>query len=503
MTNPLKYLHGLNPAFVLVVLVVANLAAHAPLLITDYFGEQDAARIANDSIRAAHNGYFYDLEAMVYSTPLYLDALRYGLQTGLISPCSVPFWMTFVSLIASAAITAALFIFVFRLTGSVLAAFGAALILQFNPTFWFNSLYGFATIVAFALFMGSLALFQSALNKSSPRFQYLLFLGAALMYIVAVMTKVDVLLASAIFCLPVWQSGRSLKSRLIWIGTLVLFSGLVFLLFNHYAAILAPHREATGQWDKWQSQFFVGFERLVSKNNLKIIVRSVGFLSVPTAFVGVVLAGWQPKWRPAIFWLVMAGLPLVLFWGVIAGNSARHHLVPSLFLCIVLALPLAMRIRWVWVSVLAIICVVNYLYYPPSPNTVSPSGRLLANVSLLKERVKELHSMGEEIARLPNEKVGIIGGGPLHPYFTFEIMRNSHYLKHDFRANVQRFEVQKGNLVRSFILFYKTPEISEIAALANRGYFLVVVDNKVIKELGNLSELQGRWVPLEQLGLKN
>ena len=40
---------------ILLILLCFILAFHTPFLLTDYFGEADSARIANDSIRAAYN----------------------------------------------------------------------------------------------------------------------------------------------------------------------------------------------------------------------------------------------------------------------------------------------------------------------------------------------------------------------------------------------------------------------------------------------------------------
>ena len=103
----------------------------------------------------------------VYSTPLYLHIPQISLQSGLIVASDIPFWMALASLIASATVTVALYIFLYRLTKSLPVALGAALALQLNPTFWFNSVYGFATIVALALLLVSLVLFQEVLESST------------------------------------------------------------------------------------------------------------------------------------------------------------------------------------------------------------------------------------------------------------------------------------------------------------------------------------------------
>jgi len=52
MTKSVKHLYPANMLLILVALFILNMAMHAPFLITYYFGERDAARIANDSIKA-------------------------------------------------------------------------------------------------------------------------------------------------------------------------------------------------------------------------------------------------------------------------------------------------------------------------------------------------------------------------------------------------------------------------------------------------------------------
>ena len=494
MTKLANQFYPLNVLVILVVLLVVNVAIHTPLLITDYFGEQDAARMANDSIKAAYNGDFRQLQYTVYASPLYSDALRFFLKTRVISISDIPYWMSFVSLISSAVVTVAMFIFVLCLTTSVLTALAASLILQLIPVFWFNSLYGFCSIVALGFFMVSVIFFQIALSRRLSKYKYLLLFGASIFFVLAVMTKVDVLLASAIYCLPVWRSNRSLNTKVIWIACLALFSGVVFLLHDQYAKTLI---ETAFSWKNFDSAFPAHFDTFFSRGNLKIIAKAVGILSIPTALTGLALMGWRREWKSVVFWLALSGLPLVLFWGMRPGNSARHNLIPSLFLCIVLVLPLMMHAwrKWAWAGFLCVICLINYLYFPPGVGTVSPSGRLLASTRLLVKRVKDLHMTGKAIAHLPYGKVAVIGQGWKFPYFSFEVLRNGQlsYMDHTGISLEMKNEKQK----QSFWV-YPEPEISEIVALAERGYFLVIAD-KMVEKVSHLAELQGKWVPLDHL----
>ena len=54
---------------------------------------------------------------------------------------------------------------------------------------------------------------------------------------------------------------------------------------------------------------------------------------------------------------------------------------------------------------------------------------------------------------------------------------------------------------QTFLWIYDEPEISEIVELVNNGYSVIVIDNdemdEMLKELGNLPELQGKLVSID------
>ncbi len=492
----------LDPRILLIALLVVSLSAHAALLITDGFGESDAARVANDCIKAVYSGGFHNLEYTVYSSPLYDDVLRFVFSIGAISISGFPRWMALASLVSSAIVTVALFMFVFRLTTSVLPAFGAALILQLMPVFWFNSVYGFAPIVALAFFTSSLVLFQNALARRSSKQRSMLLAAAAILYGLAVFTKVDISLASAAYGLPVWRSDRSLRTRVIWIALLAAFSALVYLLFHQYAESLERTPQvAAFDLGRFNSRWPLQFQNFFSWRNFKITTKAVGAVSIPTAAAGWLLIGWRQRWRSTLFWIAASAIPIVLFWGMRPANSARHNLIPGLFLCVVLALPLAMPAwrKWAWAGVLGVILLINYSCYPPAASTTSPSGRLLASTRLLGEKAQHLHQAGKTIAQLPHAAVAVIGQGWDHSYFRFEVLRNSQlsYVGHTATEAVQTMEMQSGDEKRSFLWLNRQLDTSEIVALAEEGYFLVVYDGEIAQELEHVTGLQGKWMALD------
>jgi hypothetical protein len=311
------------------------------------------------------------------------------------------------------------------------------------------------------------------------------------------MTKVDVILATAIYCLPIWRTNYSQKKKLIWIALLAVLTGSVFYIFNIYAGHLVPRTDAVFNWSTFFYKFYSGVRTLLSRNNIRILVRASGILSIPIALVAILLSGLQRKWRSTFFWLGIAALPIVGFWSMLGGNSARHNLIPILFLCIIISIPLTTRIRRDWFYILVIMCVVNYLYYDSSPSTTVPSGRLFTDAILLKDEVKDWHALGYRIAHLPYEKIAVLGEGWLHPYITFEILRDSEYIEHNFSSNIQEIKIKKEGQIYIYLFYYNTPEVADVINLAEQNYFFVATNDETINVLQKINPVN-KWISVKQ-----
>ena len=506
MTSPIQHPSSVSSSrliWSLILLFCGHVIIHAPFLMTEYFGEPDAARMTNDIIRASYSGVFHELEYLFDSCPLYYNVLLVLLKSGVISIANLSMWLTMSSLLAGAMVSVAMFGFVYRLTASWWAAWAAALVLQLIPPFWFNNLYGFPTMVALAFFMSSLVLLQSAVVQGG-RSKGILLVGAGILYVLAVMTKVDLLLASAIFCLPVWQSGRSLKEKIMWVGSLAVFSGFTFLVHHQVVEFMNSYQKISWDYAEWSDRYSLLFHEFVSRRNLWLTAKSVGILTIPGALFGGLLVMWRREWRSTVIWLALAILPLLLFWGMRPQNSSRHILIPSLFLCILLALPLVMRAwkRWTWAAFLCAMCVVNYFTFPATADYLwSPSGRIVASTYLMEDKVKGLHALGSMIAHLPQDKIAVIGQGPLHPYFKSEVLRreqlsyvNYVHSKHTDEKRVEILEMKEDNRAKWFRYIRYKPDMSEIHVLAGEGFFLVVLNKELANELGDLPDMRGKWM---------
>lgn len=470
----------------LALLVAVNLVLHCVFAITQCFGEPDAARVANDAIKASYNGSFSAMETQAYSTPLYLDALRWGLGTGLVSIATVPVWMTAVTIVSSAIITMAVFVFVYLFARSLLTASAVTLLLQFNPAFFMLGLYGFAVVPAIALFFCALVAFQVALPMQTAVRRYLLLSLALVLYVGAVLTKIDVVLATLLFCLPIWSAERPVVRKLMWTGVVGVTAVVAFVLFNVYAGSLAPAMAPADAWGAHTERYFVGLRGLIDSSNLRVLEYATGYLSVPLGLLAVIGFGWWRKLRTPVLWLFLGAFPLVLYWAMIRGNSARHVLLPVVILCVVIGLPLTTRFRRWWLGAMLAVMIVNGVVFPPSQSTVTPSGRVFQSAQLLESDVKDLHATGGVISELPYEKTAVIGQGWTHPYFIYEILRDGGYEEHalvDAHGQDQRISVTRDGRVKTYLMVYNVPETEALVAYVAEGYFLVIADSAAIQRL--------------------
>jgi hypothetical protein len=201
-------------------------------------------------------------------------------------------------------------------------------------------------------------------------------------------------------------------------------------------------------------------------------------------------------------WVALAALPVILYWGLLRGNSGRHNLLPVIFLYFLLALPLMGRVRWAWGALLAVMVLVNYVTFPPSANTVLPSGRLLESARLIQERTAALHALGREVADLPHTKVAVMGEGWMHPYITYEILQAEQYVRHsgsDSPSSPQQLTTLDHGMENDYLLVYDAVDMPRMVSLADQGYYLVVGTGSMSGDMADHPSLAGKYVALDSL----
>lgn len=402
------------------------LAIHAPFVLYDCFGEQDAARLAIRAVYGDLTGHLKMGGQWPFSYPLYIHLLYGLLRWDLPAYASLPLIMSLLSLFSSALFSALFCIFVFRSVHSMKTAIAATTALQFAPVFFLNSIYGFPTITALTLFIAAAVSLQQGMCFATGNSRAVAALvTAAACFTIGVLFKVDVLLGAALFLLPVYQSTKSpLEKAGFACGVVVTCLG-AFWLLNRYGLALSKATSAGAGWENWSRNFFSGPTALFSENNIVVISRAAGILSMPAALVSFIWCMATKQHRIVSVGILLTMTPIALFWGVMDGNSARHNLIPAVFAPFLAALPLAgrkSRIQIGWGFALLFTLLFNYFCLPPSADTVKPSGRLIRSAALLKEKCTKYRRFGREIAATQKDRVFVVAPAHVMPFYQFETM---------------------------------------------------------------------------------
>lgn len=159
------------------------------------------------------------------------------------------------------------------------------------------------------------------------------------------------------------------------------------------------------------------------------------------------------------------------------GNSARHNLIPSVFLYLCLAIPICYSVKNIWIAILVLMCTGNYFFSQESSSTVYPSARIFPSANLILERVEYLHDKGKELAKIQKEKIAILGSGPAQPYFQYEIITHRDLNFESFSVPSQYVNVlkmrKKDGTTKEYYMDYNPKTQDEISKLINEGYFVL------------------------------
>lgn len=431
-----------------------------------------------------------------------MDMLRRLFAVGIVDLDGSSRALTLASWVSSAVVTGTSFLFVLRLTHSRLAATGAALLLQVTPVVWYGSVYGFPTMVSMALLLTACLLLGRALESTRAISLFGALAFAFVLYALAVATKFDMILAAPMFGVPIWEHRRG-RQRVLWCCGVAVATALGFLVCNWYASSLVPAAAARADFERFGVRFFAGPGYALTWLNLRIVAGAVGVMSAPLAVIAIAVLFRNREWRARVLWLLCAGLPTTVFWSMVLGNSARHNLVAGLFLCVLLALPLATSSRRPWAGLLVLMAMVNYFYYPASQDSVALSGRLVASTELMGAFMASLQQASREVSRLPYEKVAVVGLGWTHPYIRHEAMKYGRYVEDKLEDDALTLVVSRGGHQRSLLTMYEVPPSPVLENLARQGYFLVVADPRSAEMFAPIHSILGGWAQLRQDPLPN
>jgi hypothetical protein len=322
------------------------LGVHAALSVP-VFGEDDAANLVMDAIGWHLTGGIR-LDSADYrmrTSPLYVHGLKRAMDWGM-PVHALPRAMTLASIALSGFALLILYLLFRELAGRRVAALACTL-LAVTPAMWLGATYGMAHVPGLAFWLLALLSFSRGLDLvDEPRRFWGHVAFSTCCAFVALSLKADVIMTGLAF------PGLAVaKKRLTW-GTAIGASSIVLValvaqMLYVKSVTIAPEHFLTegndsvvGYAARWHRRFPHQITALSDPKNVEALTHSPGpFLFAVSLLSLAHHLVDRRSWRLGL-WCAAWGVPLILFWGFIPINSARHSLaaLPALMLLVAVLL---------------------------------------------------------------------------------------------------------------------------------------------------------------------
>jgi hypothetical protein len=324
----------------------AYVGVHA-IVSVPVFGEDDAANLVMDAIGWHLTGGIR-LDTADYrmrTSPLYIHGLKGAMDWGL-PVHALPRAMTLASIACSAVALVALYALFRELAGRRAAVLACAL-LSVTPAMWLGATYGMAHVPGLAFWLVGLLSFSRALDRvGAPRWFWGHVALSWLCAFIALSLKADVIMTGLAF------PGLAIaKRRLTWgsaIGSCaIVLAGLAAQMLYVRSVSIAPEHFLTegndsvvGYAARWHRRFPFEPLALTDPKNTQAVTHSTGPFLFAVSLLAFVRHLVGRRTVGLALWCAAWGGPLILFWGLIPGNSARHSLaaLPALMLLVAVLL---------------------------------------------------------------------------------------------------------------------------------------------------------------------
>lgn len=397
-------------------------------LVISGFGEQDAVRIFNDAIVWHHVGAlpFSGYRDRIIPGYLFLTKglIDFGVSTDNIIRL-LNYLNAFVGVLA-----VFLSHFFFKLFLPASLSIACVAIYSFVPSVFFSSIYGFPHLLAFTAFLISILLFvRSTIIAPSVSVRFWVFAVIALS--LATILKADVILLSSAYFGLLLAFSRVSTATLTSAFTLILFGIIAPITFKHFFFPSDAVDVSTAAFlHRWNERFSLSLGNLVSKGNVEITIWSVGRIYFCLSVLGLIAASLRHESRRFVWFILIFTIPLTLFWGMRAGNSARHMMglaLPAILLIGILFQSLIAQ-RQTSSAVIAVITglviMMNYFSTSPHSGTIAPSSRLVESALLLQKRTTKEMKYGKALIESRQRKHYLIDSYTL-PYSLHNVLRYS------------------------------------------------------------------------------
>ena len=482
-----------NKPYYLPLLLIISVVSHFPFVLNG-FGEIDATKIAVSVIDMLNHGPDAAFSNFYFSgvIPLYILYLKWAMKLLNYDYSYLPIVMNYTNAVFGTLTVIPAFLLIRKLFGNGNIAFCSVLALIFTPSFYQASIMGFPHLISFFFLLMSLYFYLSGLDQDRKSSLYLFMLVSAAFLTIAFLFKSDYVLAAGAYAGLLYLRRIKDKEKLLAAFLILLIAGILFLVFR--GLILGPGSGTTMSKEgmsKWYT-----FSLIIPSTlgyfiaQAKPVAYGVGIATFCMGGISFFYYLLKRKLNILVFILSWAALP-TLFWLVMIGNNARHNMLTTLPLLVMIIIFFHKKAPKYTVLLTIILILCNFFVTAPSYSILTPSGNLYKSTSLLKDRVALFKARAEEISAIDADKVAVLG--TFHnPHVIMEIMLSDPSYK-AIKIGRENYKVQtaKNEYVFIYYVVIKPEDLADEAGflfedlkLKNHIFVSAMYDLAPLKELG-------------------
>jgi hypothetical protein len=416
------------------------------LAVIHGFGEPDTARFAVLAEEWHTTGQIHSYSYHLRTSPLYLQGLKLLRDAGL--PLrDMPAVVNWLNVIMGGLLLIPLYMLWRRLIRREAALLGC-LLFSATPAFWLANVYGSPHLPAFALFVTSLWLLVGWVDNGGSLRSGRLAVTVVLA-VTAVLLKADLLLCFGAYP-GLWLCLRAMTRRNLVIGLALPAVSLVLVVL--YARLISADMPALGKSAvEWSKTFPFTLEAVRDTYNRLVPIRSVGTFLYAGLMVSLAAGLVRRRQLRVLLFAFFWALPLLLFWGLMMGNSARHLMAgfcPLLFAGAAVTVEMLRdrRLRW---AVVVVVLTANY-FISPQGGAISPTANLYKLNRIVEDFAYFRHTFAKTFAELVDIDKKLYIGSTTAAYVEFEsFIRADSYVILNAEPRIYRL-VNDGNKAQIF-----------------------------------------------------
>jgi hypothetical protein len=362
---------GRREGLILTACVGLSLILHAISIITG-FGEPDAARLATFAVEWHHSGTIHEYSYALRTSPLYIHGIIILLDLG-IPQGVIPHLMNWLNVILGSLTLVSLYL-LWRQLSRPLTSGIACLFFSATPAFWLANIYGMAHLPAFALFITSLLLFSQSMTGTN-RNAITWMAASAVLAVLSVFLKADIILCFGAYLGMAICMHSTSKLNIMYSFVIPVVALLAVILYSN--TILPGMPSLGGSVTTWATSFPFTIQAISDGYNRMIPVRTTGIFLFAACVLSIFYCLLRRRNMRLLLFCLMWACPLILFWGLKMGNSARHMMAafcPLLLISSLVAVDIFKRPRLLCTYIAAVLIANYFVSYEGS--SISPDSNL-------------------------------------------------------------------------------------------------------------------------------